>query len=220
MNVNKLKQLINIAKQKLGMDNDSYRSNLLLWTGKESLKAMDLKELNKVYKGMCSLGFKAISSPDSTKRKGISPEFFQKYPEAKKLGWIWTVMKAQGFVKTGSYTALEQWAIPQSKSLNGGKQIEKLEWMGNILYPLIEQLKQYHKRLMITNSWIVDQIHQVEIKLANAQLPVMSDDERYEMDLHQGNINAVKTFNLDNTSHENLSKCYKAIVYFNGLVKE
>lgn len=220
MNSAKYKQLINIAKQQMAMDEDSYRGNLIIWTGKESLKTMTTTELAKAYKGMCGLGFKAVNKSGNAKNKGISQKFFDDHPEARKLGWIWSVMKAQGFIKQGSYTALEKWAIPQSKRLNNGVQIEKLEWMGDILFGLIEQLKEYHKRLMITNGWIVDQIHQVEVKLANAQLPVMSDDERHEMALHQGNINAVKTFNLDNTSHENLSKCYKAIVYFNGLVKK
>lgn len=140
----RLVQLIHIAKAQLEMDDNIYRANLQAWTGKASTKDMGLKQLDRVLDGFKSLGFKPV--PASKKRPAKKP---LQDDVLAKLGQIWTQMAAQGFIRDGSYNALEAWAIPQSKHLNNGVAIERLEWMVDIASPLIEQLKSWHRRLMV-----------------------------------------------------------------------
>lgn len=48
LNKPKLIQLIHIGKSKLCLDDDTYHSLLVAMTGKDSTKAMNIGELNKV----------------------------------------------------------------------------------------------------------------------------------------------------------------------------
>ncbi|MBB1292163.1 regulatory protein GemA [Pseudoalteromonas sp. SR41-4] len=140
----KLIQLIQIAKRDLNMEDDVYRANLKAWAGIDSTTKMDKKQLDKVIKGMEKLGFKK-KKPVARK---IDQALLDKEPRLKKLGQVWTMMKAHKLLENGSYIALEKWCVKQSKSLNDGKEIERLDWMAPISNELIERLKRYHLRLM------------------------------------------------------------------------
>jgi phage gp16-like protein len=140
----RLVQLIHIAKSSLQMDDAIYRANLQTWTGKNSTTAMSVRQLEKVMAGFKTLGFTPVAAARKRPAKKPLPQ-----GELSKLGQIWTQMAAQGFVRSGSYHALEQWAVPQSKHLNNGTAIERLEWMDSIAFGLIEQLKNWHRRLML-----------------------------------------------------------------------
>ena len=140
----KLIQLIQIAKRDLNMEDDVYRANLKAWAGCDSTTQMDKKQLDKVIKGMEKLGFKK-KKPAKSK---IDQALLDKEPKLKKLGQVWTMMKAHKLLENGSYIALEKWCVKQSKSLNDGKEIERLDWMAPIANQLIERLKRYHLRLM------------------------------------------------------------------------
>ncbi len=140
----KLIQLIQIAKRDLNMEDDVYRANLKAWAGCDSTTQMDKKQLDKVIKGMEKLGFKK----QKPVRRKVDQALLDKEPLLKKLGQVWTVMKAHKLIENGSYIALEKWAAKQSKSLNDGKEIERLDWMVPIANQLIERLKRYHLRLM------------------------------------------------------------------------
>lgn len=135
-------QLIHVAKSKLHMDDDVYRANLREWTGKSSTKDMTPRQLERVMDGFKKLGFKPVV-------KGAKAKKPLQDPVLKKLGQVWTQMAAEGFVKNGSYSALEEWAVKQSQHLNKGTAIAKLEWMSDIAVQLVEQLKRYHRRLML-----------------------------------------------------------------------
>jgi len=135
-------QLIHVAKSKLQMDDDIYRANLREWTGKTSTKDMTPRQLERVMDGFKKLGFKPVA-------KGAKAKKPLQDPVLKKLGQLWTQMAAEGFVKNGSYSALEEWAVKQSQHLNHGTAIAKLEWMADIAIQLVEQLKRYHRRLML-----------------------------------------------------------------------
>lgn len=137
-------QLAHIAKAQLRMDDDIYRANLKAWTGKSSTKDMSLPQLEKVHDGFKSLGFKPVTA--SKKLPGKKP---LQDDVLRKLGQIWTQMAAQGFIHNSSYTALEAWAVKQSTHLNSGVAIERLEWMTEIASSLVEQLKRWHRRLML-----------------------------------------------------------------------
>lgn len=139
-----LKQLIHIAKAQMHMDDAIYRKNLLAWTGKSSTTEMSTVQMERVLDGMRGLGFKPVAKAKQNRsKKPFENE------ELKKLGQIWTLMAAQGLVKNAGYVALEDWAVRQSAGLNNGVAIEKLEWMTDLTYQLIERLKRWHRRLML-----------------------------------------------------------------------
>ena len=137
-------QLLHVARGQLNMDEHVYRQNLQAWCGKASSKDMSVPELEKAMAGMKRLGFKVVPKvKDKPAKKPLQPV------QLKKLGQVWTQMAAQGLINNAGYTALEAWAIEQSRHLNGGAAIQKLEWMTDIAGPLIEQLKRWHRRLML-----------------------------------------------------------------------
>lgn len=63
-NRNSLYAKINIAKKQQGLDEETYRAFLLSSTGKESLKLMSYKDLQKVIKGFEDTGFVATKKTD------------------------------------------------------------------------------------------------------------------------------------------------------------
>ncbi|EHR42704.1 gp16 family protein [Alishewanella jeotgali] len=137
-------QLLHIARNKLQMDEHVYRQNLQAWTGKASSKDMSIPQLEKCLAGMKRLGFKPVFKG---KEPAGKPELQQ--DQLKKLGQVWTQMAAQGLINNPSYLAMERWAVKQSQHLNNGTGIQKLEWMAPIARELIEQLKRWHRRLML-----------------------------------------------------------------------
>lgn len=58
----KLIQLIHIAKSQLGLDDSTYRANLIQVTGKSSTKTMTLAELRTVFEDLKTKGFKTTPS--------------------------------------------------------------------------------------------------------------------------------------------------------------
>lgn len=102
----KLIQLIHIAKQKLGMDEFSYRAMLERLTGKNSCKAMSIAELMNVYQEMENKGFKRHIKRGKTKP---NQQQINKSNIASKIRAIWIDMSKQGLVRNGSETALNAW---------------------------------------------------------------------------------------------------------------
>ena len=102
----KLIQLIHIAKQKLAMDEYSYRAILERVTGKTSCKEMSVAELMKVEAEMEAKGFK------KTSRRNHSPSgksAVVKSNIAYKIRAIWIEMSKQGMLRDGSERALNAW---------------------------------------------------------------------------------------------------------------
>ena len=99
----KLIQLIHIAKQKLAMDEYSYRAMLERVTGKTSCKEMSVAELMKVEAEMEAKGFKKTSLQNHSP-SGKSAVV--KSPIAYKIRAIWIEMSKQGLVRDGSENAL------------------------------------------------------------------------------------------------------------------
>jgi phage gp16-like protein len=138
-------QLIHVAKGQLSMDDESYRSSLHAITRKTSCSAMNISELSQVLEFMKSKGFKPKA------KKSFSPKSSDKNVKTMldKLRQLWIQMSHQGFLNDGSEQALTKWAANQSKHLNQGEPVAKLEWLNNsMLYTLIEQLKNWHFRLI------------------------------------------------------------------------
>lgn len=144
----KLIQLIHIAKQKLKMDEISYRALLQNVAGKTSSKAMTIPELMKVLHEMEQKGFHKQSkrrySPQSVKSKAKSNI-------ASKIRAIWIAMSKAGVIRDGSEKALNNWvraiANPilqqQGKplALNVGALDDRLASM------VLERLKKWQKRV-------------------------------------------------------------------------
>lgn len=140
-------KLIHVAKNQLNMDDDLYRASLLTLTGKSSCKDMIIPELVQVLDHMKKAGFKAA------KNKKLSPTSAHKADHEKdmldKLRQVWIQMAHQGFLNDGSEQALTKWAANQSKRLNNGIEVSRLEWLKpGMQYTLIEQLKKWHLRLV------------------------------------------------------------------------
>lgn len=139
------KQLINIAKGQLQITEDTYRVILFTKTKKKSLTEMSIPELFTVLEYMKSLGFKPVAKKKNSPKSSGKAE--NTHTMLDKLRQIWIQMHYQGFLNDGSEQALETWASNQSKSLNKGVAITKLDWLnGQMQYRLIEKLKQWHMR--------------------------------------------------------------------------
>ena len=197
--------VINIAKKQLEMDEKNYRDTLETTTKKRSLKQMSIPELVKVLSHMEKIGFKLQKS--STSKAKQSPKSSHKSEDTKtdldKLRQIWIEMNKQGFLKDGSDTALEKWARNLSPRYNKGVAIEKLEWLTpKVKYNLIEQLKQWHKRVInkvlpetysrvscfklegyLTNEQIIEfEGHRARMLEAPETHSVLSDAHRFFID--------------------------------------
>lgn len=99
-------QLIHIAKQKLAMDELSYRAMLERLTGKHSTTKMTLPELMKVMGELEQKGFQ------KTRKRHHSPSTATAKPQSKiahKIRAIWIDMHKQGIIRDGSEQALNRW---------------------------------------------------------------------------------------------------------------
>jgi phage gp16-like protein len=139
------KQLINIAKGQLQIEEVNYRAILQAKTKKNSLTEMSIPELFTVLEHMKALGFKPVAKKKNSPKSSDKAE--NTHTMLDKLRQTWIQMHYQGFLNDGSEPALQTWASNQSKSLNKGEAITKLEWLdGQMQYRLIEKLKQWHMR--------------------------------------------------------------------------
>ena len=148
-------QLIHIGKSQLGWDEELYRQILNDLTNKASCKDMNARELKTVLDHMKDRGFKVVTKKRGKSRK--SPVTSDKAPEDKtqldKLRQLWVEMSHAGLLRDGSEQALLKWAKGQAKRLNKGVAVERLEWLQpGMLQSLIEQLKQWRKRLEVAHG--------------------------------------------------------------------
>lgn len=63
---------IHIGKNKLALDDDTYRDMLAHVTGKRSAKDLSMKQLNDVIKHLDSLGFKKSPNPNKGKKPDVA----------------------------------------------------------------------------------------------------------------------------------------------------
>ncbi|ASD67687.1 gp16 family protein [Pseudoalteromonas piscicida] len=148
-------QLIHIAKGQLAWDDELYRQVLTGLTKKKSCKDMNAGELKKVLDHMKDKGFKVEVKKSGKGRN--SPITRDKEPKDKtpldKLRQVWIEMAHAGLLRDGSEQALLSWAKGQAKRFNKGVAVERLEWLQpSMLHSLIEQLKQWRKRLEVEHG--------------------------------------------------------------------
>ena len=95
MQKKRLIQLIHIARNELGMDEDTYRQMLQGLTGKASTKGMDTTQLNCVLESMKKKGFRVKPA-----RKASSGLPLDNHPQSRKIRALWLEMAAAGIVRT------------------------------------------------------------------------------------------------------------------------
>lgn len=144
LNRPKLIQLIHIGKSKLCLDDDTYRSLLVGMTGKDSTKAMNIYELNKVLARLKQLGFVVTHKKKDPKHIDDKASLYIER-QIKLIRHLWLDLHALGAVRNGSEEALASYIKNQTQTA-----IETLdsEQASNI----IERLKNWRKRLEKPNQ--------------------------------------------------------------------
>ena len=144
LNKSILIQLIHIGKSKLCLDDDTYRSLLVAMTGKDSTKAMNVSELNKVLTRLKQLGFVVTHKKKDPKpiddKTSLDTE-----QQIKLIRHLWLDLYALGAVRNESEQALATYIKNQTQTT-----IDDLgsEQVSNI----IERLKNWRKRLEKQNK--------------------------------------------------------------------
>ncbi|KGQ61068.1 gp16 family protein [Gallibacterium anatis] len=140
-------KLIHIAKHKLRIDEDTYRTILSNETGKNSCKEMTIAELIKVFEHFEKTGFKR-----TTKRKysPTSSSAKVKHDIALKIRAIWIEMHKQGVIRDGSEDALNSFVrnvvnpILQQQDRPLVLNVQSLDYkFGSIV---LERLKKWQQR--------------------------------------------------------------------------
>lgn len=127
-------RLIHVAKTKLNMDDDSYRTHLAFYGNNKSSSAqMSIPELITVYEAFKNLGFKPVLKAGKTahkKRLSPSTEDGPK-DERSAIRAIWVFMAKHGFIQDGTETALNLWVQRMTAQQNGGEGIAEVQWVRN-----------------------------------------------------------------------------------------
>ncbi len=129
---------IHIAKQELGLDDETYR-DVLKWKFNVS-SSKDLKPRQVI---VLLNHFKARGWKPKAARKAKPQQSRSKMasdPQSKKIRALWITMHQEGLVKNPSETALARYI----KRMTG---VDRLEWCTSAQkHRLIEALKKWHER--------------------------------------------------------------------------
>lgn len=162
-NTKRLFTLINIAKTQLQLDEALYRSMLKHATGKNSLRAMTLSELEQVLECFKQKGFKPtrvksiLNSNKKRIKRNIKPDIKGKRlspvsGKAKvalidKIRAIWITMSHHNIIQDGSETALDSYVRRMTKSQ---QQVDSVAWLNpQQANRVLESLKNWHRRELL-----------------------------------------------------------------------
>ena len=138
-------KLIHIGKNKLGMDNDTYKAFLMTVTNKYSCKDMGLIELNKVLTEMKKRGLK-VSVVAPGKRRIAHSSTPVRSNIIKKIRAKWLEMANAGIVRDSSETALNTFVSKIARDQNG-QPIHFVSWLDNTQASIVlERLKKWQQR--------------------------------------------------------------------------
>ncbi|MCK8043943.1 regulatory protein GemA [Shewanella sp. 1CM18E] len=159
--------LINIAKTQLQLDDDLYRSMLKHATGKSSLRAMTLSELEQALECFKQKGFKPTRVKPSLNndKKGIKAKVKANVkPNIKgkrlspasgnakvalidKIRAVWITMSHHNIIQDASETALDSYARRMTKSQ---QQVDSVAWLNpQQANRVLESLKNWHRRELL-----------------------------------------------------------------------
>ncbi|MCE9679592.1 regulatory protein GemA [Shewanella sp. AS1] len=147
--------LIQVAKSQLGLDELLYRSMIKAATGKDSLRAMTLPELETALEAFKQKGFKVRANPSSNKGKNtvkrrLSPvSGSAKVAQIDKIRAIWITMGHHLVIQDSSETALDTYVRRMTlRSKNEG--VDATAWLDEYQAErVLESLKNWHKRVLI-----------------------------------------------------------------------
>ena len=140
--------LINVAKGSLQLDEAIYRAMLKHATGKDSLRAMNLPELEQALEVFKQKGFKPTLN--SHKKRRLSPAAgSSKVASIDKIRAIWITMGHHLVIQDNSESALDAYVRRMTlRSKNEG--VDATPWMTEQqAYKVLESLKNWHKRVLI-----------------------------------------------------------------------
>lgn len=105
---NKLIQLIHIAKNQLGFDEETYRDKLESLTGKRSCSRMEVSELEVVLQKMKQHGFKVTKPSNAGELKQADD------PQSRLIRSLWLQLHEAGAVRDPSEEALAKFVENQT----------------------------------------------------------------------------------------------------------
>ena len=151
----RLTTLINIAKSQLQLDEDIYRLMLKTATTKDSLRAMNLSELEQALEAFKQKGFKpthvksrvnANKTVNSDKR--LSPKSGQaKVAYIDKIRAVWINMGNHNIVQDNSETALDNYARRMTAKT---QKVDSVSWLNETqAVKVLESLKNWHRRELL-----------------------------------------------------------------------
>lgn len=155
--------LINIAKTQLQLDDELYRSMLKHATGKQSLRAMNLSELEQALECFKQKGFKPTRVKPSlnSNKKGIKANVNTavrgkrlsplsgnaKVAQIDKIRAVWITMANHSIIQDSSETALDSYARRMTKSQ---QQVDSVAWLNpQQANRVLESLKNWHRRELL-----------------------------------------------------------------------
>lgn len=135
--------LINVAKASLQLDETIYRAMLKNATGKDSLRAMNLPELEQALDVFKQKGFKPHKT--AVKRRLSQPSGHSKLAIIDKIVAVWITMSHHKVIQDGSQSALDAYVQRMTTD-----RIASVRWLREEqAYKVLESLKNWHKRVLI-----------------------------------------------------------------------
>lgn len=150
----RLIRLVQVGRRTLGLDEKTYRELLVQHCGKRSAAELTPQELDKVLVAMKAAGFKpTVKLPVKAATKPrLSPVQGTQVRSGgiAVIRAVWITMYRHGLLRDGSETALNHYVERQTVRLNHGIGVAEVAWLSEALvYPVLESLKNWHKREMI-----------------------------------------------------------------------
>ncbi|TVP15374.1 gp16 family protein [Shewanella sp. KCT] len=148
--------LINIAKGQLGLDDEVYRPMLKAATGKDSLRAMNVGELEQALEAFKQKGFKPVANKQHSgaSKTGVKRRLSPKAGSAKvaqidKIRAIWITMGHHLVIRDSSESALDTYVRRMTcRSQNQG--VDAAAWLTEQQAErVLESLKNWHKRVLV-----------------------------------------------------------------------
>ncbi|MCG9965190.1 gp16 family protein [Shewanella cutis] len=145
--------LINVAKGSLRLDEAIYRAMLKHATGKDSLRAMNLPELEQALEVFKQKGFKPTLN--GHKKRRLSPAAgSSKVASIDKIRAIWITMGHHLVIQDNSESALDAYVrrmtLRSHIANNQTQGVDATAWMTEPqAYKVLESLKNWHKRVLI-----------------------------------------------------------------------
>lgn len=143
-NRQRLIRLIHVAKRDLSLDDDTYRSILLRFGGKESSSDLTVPKLEQVLEHLKRSGFKVRSTGKvtSVSKPARPSRALAQDAESKKIRALWLFLHELGAVKNPSEEALAAYV----KRIAG---VDALQWIsGEQAERLIETMKKWAMRFL------------------------------------------------------------------------